>query len=173
MSKEINAIESKEKTLPTQEEVLMNVESLLKGLLMAADYKNDDSLHRKIQIKRGSGPVLFEFTIRPLSEEEIQSCRKKVTKRKPDPRGRQFGMIEVETDYVKLRSYKILYATVDKGNGIIWSNQQLKEKLGVLQDVDVIDEVLLGGEKDWINDVIDEISGYGNGEITVEEVAKN
>lgn len=173
MSKEINEMEVRERNLPTKEEVLENEEALLAGLLKAANYKEDPALQKKIQIKRGDGPALFEFTIRPLSEEEIQECRQKVTKRKPDPRGRQFGMIDVETDYVKLRSYKILYATIDKGQGVIWRNKRLKEKLGVLQAVDVIDEILLGGEKDWINDVIDEISGYGAGDVTDEEIAKN
>lgn len=159
-------------TVPTKEEILMNEDELINGLLAAADFKNDESLQRRIEVRR-SGKILFEFFVRPLTEEEIQECRKKVTKRRPDPRGRQFGMIEVETDYIKLRSYKILMATVDKGNGILWSNRKLKDKLGVLQDIDVIDAVLLGGEKDWITDVIDEISGFGMAEATLEEMAKN
>ena len=82
-------------------------------------------------------------------------------------------MIEIETDYIKLRSYKILAATVDKEHGILWSNRTLKEKLNVIEDVDVIDKVLMGGEKDYINDVIDEISGYGMHEVSLEETAKN
>ena len=64
-------------------------------------------------------------------------------------------------------------ATVDKGQGILWSNKTLKDRLGVIQDVDVIDKVLMGGEKDYINDLIDEISGYGMHEVSLEETAKN
>lgn len=156
----------------SKDEILMNEDELINGLLTAAEFRNDESLQRKIQIKR-NGKVLFEFFVRPLTEEEIQECRKKVTKRRPDPRGRQFGMIDVETDYIKLRSYKILTATVDKGKGILWSNQKLKDKLGVIQDIDVIDTVLMGGEKDMITDIIDEISGFGMAEAALEENAKN
>lgn len=164
--------EMNETALPSKEEVLMNEDELLNGLLTAADFKNDESLQRKIKVRRNSRD-LFEFFVRPLTEEEIQECRKKVTKRRPDPRGRQFGMVDVEVDYIKLRSHKILMATVDKGSGVLWSNKKLKDKLGVIQDIDVIDAVLLGGEKDWITDVIDEISGFGTAEASVEEMAKN
>lgn len=172
MAKEMVMDGYEETNLTAQEEILMNEDELINGLLMAANFKSDEGLQRKIQVKRNN-KVYFEFFVRPLTEEEILDCRKKVTKRRPDPRGRQFGMIEIETDYLKLRSHKILMATVDKGNGILWSNQKLKDKLGVLQDTDVIDAVLLGGEKDWIADVIDEISGFGMADETLEETAKN
>ena len=164
--------EGMETNLPTQQEVLQNEEELLAGLLEAAEFKENTDFQRKIEIKR-NGKLLFSFYIRPLTEEEVQGCRKRATKRRPDPRGKQFGMIEIETDYIKLRSYKILAATVDKGHGILWSNRTLKEKLNVIEDVDVIDKVLMGGEKDYINDVIDEISGYGMHEVSLEETAKN
>lgn len=164
--------EGTETNLPTQQEVLQNEDQLLAGLLEAAEFKENTDFQRKIEIKR-NGKLLFSFYIRPLTEEEVQGCRKRATKRRPDPRGKQFGMIEIETDYIKLRSYKILAATVDKGHGILWSNRTLKEKLNVIEDVDVIDKVLMGGEKDYINDVIDEISGYGMHEVSLEEMAKN
>ena len=111
--------------------------------------------------------------MRPLTEEEIQGCRKKATKRRPDPRGRQFGMIELETDYFKIRSYKIIAATVDKGQGILWKNKKLKDSLNVIDDVDVVETVLMAGEKDRISDIIDEISGYGADDFTLEDTAKN
>lgn len=164
--------EGMETNLPTQQEVLQNEDQLLAGFLEAAEFKENTDFQRKIEIKR-NGKLLFSFYIRPLTEEEVQGCRKRATKRRPDPRGKQFGMIEIETDYIKLRSYKILAATVDKEHGILWSNRTLKEKLNVIEDVDVIDKVLMGGEKDYINDVIDEISGYGMHEVSLEETAKN
>lgn len=161
--------------LPEQEEVLMNEEELLNGLLEAANHRDSGEYHHKIQIKRNGGKVLFEFKIRPITEEEMQECRNSVTKYRPDPRGRQFPKIEYDVDYVKLRSQKIIKATVDEGKGILWDNKILKDKLGVLQAADVIDYVLLGGEKDHICDKIDEISGYGEytTEASYEEIAKN
>lgn len=174
MKKEIENIDNYENSLPAKDDILMNEDELLSGLLQAASFKEDKNNQRKIQIKRNGGPALFEFYVRPISEEELQECRKKCTKKVPDPRGRQFPKIESDIDYVKLRSYKILMATVDKSNGKIWDNNSLKEKLGVLTAIDVIDTVLMGGEKDRICDIIDEISGYGSSNnVTDEEIAKN
>lgn len=160
--------------LPEQQETLMNEEELIEGAFLASKFQENEEFNRKIQVRRNSEKVLFEFTIRPLREEEIQECRKMVTKYKPDPRGKQFPKIEVDVDLIKLRSNKILKATVDTGNGIIWDNKKLKDRLGVLQAVDVVDLVLLAGEKDKICDMVDEISGYGTEDgLTMEEVAKN
>lgn len=164
--------EQEGKELPSKEEILQNEDEMLRGLLEAAAFKRDDTLQKKIEIKR-NGKLLFSFFIRPLTEEEVQGCRRKATKRRPDPRGRQFGMIEVETNWIKYRSYKIIAATVDKGQGILWSNKKLKDSLNVIEDIDVVEAVLMVGEKDWISDVIDEISGYGVNEISLEETAKN
>ncbi len=161
-----------EKNLPTKEEILQNEEEMINGLLEAANFKDNGDFQKKIEIRR-NGKLLFSFFVKPLTEEEIQDCRKRATKRRPDPRGKQFGMIEVETNFIKFRSYKIMAATVDKGQGVLWWNKKLKEKLNVIEDIDVIDMVLMGGEKDQISDIIDEISGYGMNEVSLEETAKN
>lgn len=162
-----------ENILPSPQEVRMNEEELLEGLLLAADFKRDSTAFETIKIKRG-GRLLFEFVVRPLTEEEIQYCRHRVTKLRPDPRGKQFPKIEMEVDLIKLRSYKILTATVDNGNGVLWDKKELKDKLGVLTGADVIDMVLLAGEKDRICDTIDRISGYGQFDApTMEDIAKN
>lgn len=164
--------EQEVKQLPSKEEILQNEDEMIAGLLEAAAFKSDDSLQKKIEIRR-NGKLLFSFFVRPLTEEEIQGCRRKATKRRPDPRGRQFGMIELETDYFKLRSYKIIAATVDKGQGILWKNKKLKDSLNVIDDVDVVETVLMAGEKDRISNIIDEISGYGADDFTLEDTAKN
>lgn len=164
--------EPEEKQLPSKEEILQNEDEMIAGLLEAANFKDNSDFQKKIEIRR-NGKLLFSFFVKPLTEEEIQDCRKRATKRRPDPRGKQFGMIEVETNFIKFRSYKIMAATVDKGQGVLWSNKKLKEKLNVIEDIDVIDMVLMGGEKDQISDIIDEISGYGMNEVSLEETAKN
>ena len=164
--------EPEEKQLPSKEEILQNEDEMIAGLLEAANFKDNSDFQKKIEIRR-NGKLLFSFFVRPLTEEEVQDCRKRATKRRPDPRGKQFGMIEIETNFIKFRSYKIMAATVDKGQGVLWSNKKLKEKLNVIEDIDVIDMVLMGGEKDQISDIIDEISGYGMNEVSLEETAKN
>ena len=90
------------------------------------------------------------------------------------PYDKESFTVEAENllNFIKFRSYKIMAATVDKGQGVLWSNKKLKEKLNVIDDIDVIDTVLMGGEKDQISDIIDEISGYGSNEVSLEETEK-
>lgn len=152
-----------------QQTMLMNEQDILAGLFEAANFRSDQSNWRRIQIKRNDR-ILFEFRIRPLDEEEIGSCRKKATKWMANPLGKNFPKVESDVDMVRYRSYKILTATVDEDRQKVWGNKAIKDKLNVLQDTDVIDAVLLAGEKDWISDVIDEISGYG---VTREDFTKN
>ena len=158
-----------EETGMTSEEILMNEDALISGLLEAASFKEDDSLRKKVQIKR-NGKVLFEFRVRPLEEEETQEIRKSCTKYIPNPNGRHLPKIEGEINFVKLRSKKIYEATIPEDRAILWDNPKIKAKLKCLDPVDVIDQVLMAGEKDGVVDVIDSISGYG---VSVEGYAKN
>lgn len=161
--------ENIETGLPTQEEVLMSEDDMIAGLLEAADYKNDERFWKKIQIKR-KDKVLFEFRIHPLDEEETQAMRKKCTKYAPNPAGRNLPKIEVETNYVKMRSMKIFEATIPEDQEKIWNNKKIKDKLNVLDPLEVIELILMAGEKDAIVDQIDALSGYG---VTLEDYAKN
>ncbi len=159
----------KAEVMPSAEEILMNENDLLNGLLEAASFKTDSSSYKTVQVKR-EGKLLFEFRIRPLEEEEIQSCRKKCTKMVQNPGGRHLPKIEGDVDYVKVRSWKIYTATVEEDRKKIWDNNVIKQRLNVLQGVDVIDACLMAGEKDTICDIIDDISGYG---VSREDYIKN
>lgn len=162
-------VEMMDTGLPTKEEVLMSEDDLIAGLLDAADFKNDKTMQKKIQIKR-NGVVKFEFRIHPLDEEEVQKMRKKCTKYAPNPNGRNLPKIEVNVDYVRMRSMKIYEATVEEDQEKLWNNKRVKEKLNVLDPIEVIEQVLMAGEKDAIVDQIDDISGYG---VSLEDYAKN
>ena len=70
--------EQEEKQLPSKEEILQNEDEMIAGLLEAAAFKSDDSLQKKIEIKR-NGKLLFSFFVRPLTEEEIKGCRRKAS----------------------------------------------------------------------------------------------
>ncbi len=155
--------------LPAKEEILMNEDALIAGLLEAANYKED---YTPVQVKR-NGKLLFEFRIRPMGEDEIQECRKRATKMVPNPAGRHLPKVEGDIDIVALRCYKILSATVDEDRKKVWDNPAIKKSLNVLTPVDVIDAVLMAGEKDAVCDLIDNISGYNNNQVTTEEYAKN
>ena len=170
----------KNAALPDQEEVLQNERSLLQGLIEAGNFKNDEEMQERIEIRRG-GKFLFAFTVRALDEEEQGICRKKATKMFPNPAGRKLPPIEGATDWVKFRSWKIYMATIDEDKNKIWDNQDFANKLDVLTAVDMIDKVLRPGEKTAVCDVIDRLSGEGDADVdvtddepvTLEDYAKN
>ena len=97
---------TKNEMLPTKEEVLQNEDSLLRGLMEAGNFKNDEAFHKKIEIKRGNR-VLFSFTVRPLDEEEELACARQATKQIPHPNGIKYGTIDGRMDTAKFRSLKI------------------------------------------------------------------
>ena len=153
----------------TEQEILMNEDELIRGLLEAADYQQENALQKKIQIKRNN-KVLFEFRIHPLSEEDVQTMRKRCTKYMPNPNGRHLPKIEVETNWVRMRSMKIYEATVAEDQEKLWNNKAVMQKLKVLDPVEVVELVLMAGEKDAVIDQIDNISGYG---VNLENYAEN
>lgn len=140
---------------------------ILKGLLAAANYKTEEDSIHPVEIAR-NGVVLIKFHIRPLSEEEYQTCKEKNTKY---VRNKQLGIKFPEnTNSVRYRSALIYQATVDEDRAKIWDNKNAWKALNVLNGVDLIDKTLLAGEKDAILEIIDKISGYT---MTAEETAKN
>lgn len=151
----------------TQEEILMDEAGLLRGLIEAGTEKDNESAYKRIQVRR-SGALKFEFRIRPVSEEESIACHDHATTFAPRKRGQPRR--EIETNMAKFRSWLIYTATVDEDRKKTWDNKKAQEALGVLTGVDLIDAVLLSGEKDRIIDEINEISGYSD---DMEETAKN
>ena len=149
---------------PTQEQILMSESELLRGLIEAGNEKDSEASYERIQIKRG-GKLKFEFRIRPISEEESHDHATKFA-----PRKRGQPKREIETNMSKFRSWLIYTATVDEDRAKLWDNKQAQQAFNVLQGVDVIDCVLLSGEKDRIIDRINEISGYDD---EADETAKN
>lgn len=158
-------------TMMSNEDLLMNEDALLSGLLEAANFAEDKSSQQLIQIKR-NGKKLFEFKIRPLSEEENNQFLKSSTKRLANPMGKKYPKIDGDVDYVALRSRKIYAATIPEDRKKLWDNPKVKNALNVLTGLDVIDKVLLAGEKGRVVEQIDELSGFNN-EIDDEEFIKN
>lgn len=169
MSEETMNNNPQESGMPCQETVEATEYDLLKGLLEAANYKEDESLQKKIEIKR-NGKLLFSFRVRPLSEEDVRLARKKSTVYMPNPADKKLPAIEKEVNYFTLRSWSIYLATLEEDRNKIWDNPAVKEKFDVIQGVEMIDILLTGGEKSAVTDIIDEISGY---DMDLEEYAKN
>ena len=167
MPEQYDAAEAGVEAPATQEEILMDENAMLRGLIEAGKEKDDESTYRTIQIKR-AGTLKFVFRVRPVSEEESIKCHDHATKFAPRKRGQPKR--EIETNQSLFRSWLIYTATVDEDRKKLWDNRKAQEALDVLSGVDMIDAVLLSGEKDRIIDVINEISGYGD---DMEETAKN
>lgn len=148
----------KNPALPTKEEVLNNEDALLRGLIEAQSFKEDESLRRKIEIRK-NGNVLFSFTVRPIDEEEEMACLKRATPQLRNPNGRHLPKIDGKTDSSLFRSMKIYTATIDEDKARIWDNPKMKNALDAMTAVEMIDKVLRSGDKDAIINVINEISG--------------
>lgn len=145
-------------------------EDFIQGLIDAAGYAQNDT--QRIEIVR-EGKLYFAFTIRPLSEDEYDRCKKKWTKY---VRNKQFGMkLPEETNSVKYRDALIYTATIKEDQDKLWDNKRIWEALRdkglqILSGLDVIEYCLKAGEKDKVLECIDSLSGYEN---NLEEVAKN
>ncbi len=132
----------------------------LERMLTAAAFKDDADNWERISIRR-HGQALFEFRIRPLDELELAELRRECTRYSPNPAGREYPRIEGEVNLVRLRSLKIYSATVAADRARLWDDARLQQRLGVMRGEDVIDCVLMAGEKDAVIERIDAISGYG------------
>lgn len=152
---------------PTREDILMDEAALLRGLIEAGTEKDSESTYERIQIRRG-GALKFEFRIRPVSGEESLACHDHATKFAPRKRGQPKQ--EIETNAAKVRSWLIYTATVNEDRAKTWDNKQAQQALNVLHGVDMIDAVLISGEKERIIDRINEISGYSD---DMDGTAKN
>lgn len=166
--------EKKVTGLPAQEVVDRTEEDLINTLLAAADYKDDESVQKKVEIRR-NGKVLFSFHVRPLGEPELQRIRKLSTPMFPNPEGKRLPKIEGDIRYGEFKSRKIYEATVEADREKMWDNPSLKRGLAakgidIMENWEIIDAVLMAGEKNVLNDAIDDLSGY---DMDLTEYAKN
>lgn len=145
--------------------------SVFDALLAAGNYEADSDEQYTIRIKReikGKEVILLKFRIHPLTEERVEEIRKRNTTTKRD---RRYGIDRKTVNNVRFRSQLIYEATVDGDREELWNNRKAWEKLGVLNGIDLIDKVLLAGEKDRVVDAIESISGFGDD--GADELIKN
>lgn len=160
----------------TEEELKQDIrdheEDYLMGLLDAADDADTDTICIDISRK---GRKYFSFSIHSLTEEQLNEIRKKYTKYAKNRR--QGIKVAEELDTAKYRSSVIYNSTIKADQEKLWNNKEVQENLRkkgkrIINALDVIDAVLLPGEKDRIMEIIDEMNGYGNEEVKTA-TAKN
>lgn len=148
----------------TKQQLLERETDLLEGLLAAADYAMNEEL--TLDISR-NGKTYFSFTVHPLSEDEIMQIRKKYTKK---VKNRRTGIrVSDELDVAKFRCSLIYNSTIDGDKEKIWNNKELWEGLRkqghvVVNALDVVEALLLPGEKERIIQELDALGGYESGE---------
>lgn len=147
-----------------------NEYSILDSLLAAASFQEETRLinvYRSIKNEAGNNErkVVLSFHIHPLSEEEYARCLRAHTK----PKKNRGGVIVSEkTDQSAYRSDLIFLATTVQDRDI-WQNAEALRKLDVATPWQLIDKVLMAGEKAEILNILDEISGYKNDDDIAEE----
>lgn len=148
----------------TRQQVLEHETDLLEGLLAAADYAANEEL--TLEIAR-NGRTYFSFTTHPLSEDDIVQIRKKYTKRVKNKRS---GIrVSDELDVAKFRCSLIYNSTIEKDKEKIWDNKELWEGLRkqghvIVNALDVVEALLLPGEKERIIRELDILGGYESNE---------
>ncbi len=155
-----------------REDILEHEDDYIAGLLAAAE--NADAETLTIEIIRNKKKY-FAFRIHALKEEELADIRKKYTKY---AKNRKQGIrVPEELNTPKYRASLIFNSTIEEDQKKLWDNPVIKKGLEakgktIINALDVVEAVLLPGEKDKIMELIDEINGYNNEEIK-ESTAKN
>lgn len=162
----------------TTNQLRMNEEDFLQGLVEAAEYTEDEEQTANIEIvrpdrKTGEKKVLFCFRVRALSESEYNKCKKKHTKY---VRNKALGVkMPEDTDSVKYRANIIYEATVPEDRKKLWDNKKAWEALRskgkqIMNGLDLIEACLKAGEKDNVIEIIDHLSGYDDNLEEVEDL---
>lgn len=142
---------------------------LVQSLLKAANYRDDKDSRQLIKIER-DGEFLFQFTVRPLSEDELLSIRKLSAKYARNPAGKNLPKVETEVNWPQFKSRKIYAATIEDDQQKIWNNPVIKQKFDLIEGWEAVDILLPGGWKNAVSDAIDQLSGY---DVDLTEYAKN
>ena len=121
---------------------------LVKSLLEAASYKEDEDSILEIELKR-KGKFLFSIHIHPISDTDLRFARKKSTTMMPNPNNKKLPPIEKEQDITKFKSWCIYLATTEEDQQRIWGNPAVIQTHSLNLPVDSIDILLTAGEKDW------------------------
>lgn len=145
--------------------------SILDALKQMADH--GESERKTIDIKR-KGERVLSFSVRALSEEEVDRCRELNTRSRVN---RRLGVkVPEKINAARYHSQMIYEATVPEDRKAIWDCREMWQYCNVASGVDLVDEVLLAGEKERVIDEIEKLSGFAiddDDENGLEDTIKN
>lgn len=136
------------------------------GFFRAAELITENT--QPITIQR-DGVKLFEFSVHALTGNDARVAKKKATTRIPNPMNKKLPPIVKEVNEVIYQSYLIYLATTADDRKKYWDNPVFRDKFGVMEGYELIEKVLLPGEKAQVLDHIDTLSGYGFSDVDYEE----
>lgn len=103
----------------------------------------------------------------------MRIARKKATSYMRNPQGAKYPPIEKDFNPSLFNSWLIYLATTPEDQQKIWGNKSIKDKFGLMENVESINILLLLGEKTALSDKIIEISGLDDEEqFDAEDYAK-
>lgn len=141
---------------------------LIERLFSAAGYKEDPANIVEIDITR-NGKFLFTLHIHPLGDDDVAKANKEAAIMVRNPGGKHLPKIQADSDKSKYKSWMIYLATTEEDQKQIWGNPALMSKLGVYQPWEVIDKLLILGDKAKLLEKITEISGLDDEEDEMDE----
>lgn len=153
----------KEELLAAENTILQDIGGVLEAMETITKYEVYDVVR--------DGKKLFSFRVRGLDDEELEKCRDQATKVVKD---RRFGSLAMPRDFnaAKFNSLMIYVATHPDDKKLLWDNKDLWQKANIVAGWQLVDKVLLRGEKEEVIAMIEKLSGYDDGENT-EETLKN
>ena len=175
MDKEKKVAEAKE-ALGIDENLTQEEEfDYVAGFLKAAEVFEE--IVQPIEIKR-AGELLLKFNVHPYSTKDVDAARKKATTYGKNPKGPKYPNIVKSYNNDAAESYLIYLSTCDADRAKYWDNPKFKERFDVMEGYELIDKVLLPGEKQNIIQVLDALGGFDDDDNEQEEksdidVAKN
>lgn len=146
---------------------------MIAGFLKASEVFNEAK--KTVEIRR-AGQLLFKFTVRPYTTEQLEAAQKKATTLGKNPKGPKYPKIVTKYDSKTAESYLIYLCTVDEDKAKFWDNPQFKDRFDVMEGYELVDKVLLPGEKQGIIELLDTLGGYSDDDESPAddtEIAKN
>lgn len=157
MDKEKKVAEAKE-ALGIDENFTQEEEfDYISGFLKAAEVFEE--IEKTVEIRR-AGELLLKFNVHPYSIKDIDAAKKKATTYGKNPRGPKYPNIVKSYNQDVAESYLIYLSTCDADRAKYWDNPKFKERFDVMEGYELIDKVLLPGEKQNIIQLLDTLGGY-------------
>ena len=137
----------------------------------------------RLNPETGKTEKVIEFSVHALTGHEARKAKKNASVMMNNPYNKKLPKVVREVNEVNYQSWLIYFATTDEDRKKYWDNPTFRDAFNVVEGYELVDKVLLPGEKARVLDTIDTLSGYAysswldeeedQDEESDEELAKN